>query len=46
MIIEEWLNSEQIEFGQIDTSVTHILGMGDTKFVHYYGNTKNQYPEN
>jgi hypothetical protein len=45
MIIEEWLNSEQVYFGQIDTSVTHLVGMGNPKFVHYYGITKNQYPE-
>lgn len=44
MILEEWLNTEEIDFGQIGVDVTHLVGMGSPKFVHYYGPTKSSYP--
>lgn len=44
MFIEEWLNSQNVSFKSIDSSVVKLFGEGDAKFIHYYGSMKNHYP--
>lgn len=45
MVLERWLNECEIAINEIGCDFTHLVDGVPSKFVHYYGGTKDQYPE-